>query len=470
MQERPEKKKRTIKKYFKQQVETAFSEKGIAGTLGSPLAAVYLAPRSLYEGAHSLANLGGAAIAGVNGHPEGARRQLGKSGKHFGRAARPVVVPVIQAGAILATPFVLAGAGIVLGAEYLAQYDGGRANNARRNNRHQPARVNNHNGNVNNNNVNNQNNQDLANRIELGKQLRDALHDRNYVEMERLLNNGARPNDTWRMNEGSEHKPLHAATELGDTNAMNIFIRHGARLNDVTSLGFSPLHIAVHSNDVAAAQLLIDRHADLNVMGGWNGETPMEMADRLGNFDVGQIIMAAGGVLSINRNNNNVNNNKAVMREPLIVRVNDATSESGSIEKEQAEQKAEKVELSEDASFYDHVVNDDKLYAKFIDQISTELLDDPRIIPNGQNCLNTRTIESPQYVRRNADGTFVDPFNRENFTLAGAEPNEELKLEFKNLHEDFMRQRRNRKLEEKGPQSARIIEEEASKNSERNVI
>jgi ankyrin repeat protein len=69
--------------------------------------------------------------------------------------------------------------------------------------------------------------------------------------------------------------PLLAAAQAGDVPAMEAALAQGAHLNEKDASGFTPLILAARSGSVPAVKLLLSRHADPDLPGGINGWTPL---------------------------------------------------------------------------------------------------------------------------------------------------------------------------------------------------
>ena len=79
--------------------------------------------------------------------------------------------------------------------------------------------------------------------------------------------------------------PLHVVCGWGDAAAAKILINAGAELNVPGDLGRTPLFDAVAWGDTGLIELLINAGADIN----WHddyGKTPMQLAINLGKEDV----------------------------------------------------------------------------------------------------------------------------------------------------------------------------------------
>ena len=87
-----------------------------------------------------------------------------------------------------------------------------------------------------------------------------------------LLENGA---DAEATNEVGE-TPIYASVQHPAT--FEILYAHGANIDARRRRGYTPLHVAVLSGDVAAVELLLRHWADVRIRGGFDDETALDIA------------------------------------------------------------------------------------------------------------------------------------------------------------------------------------------------
>ncbi|HWP98400.1 MAG TPA: ankyrin repeat domain-containing protein [Syntrophomonadaceae bacterium] len=73
--------------------------------------------------------------------------------------------------------------------------------------------------------------------------------------------------------------------------AMQLLLKHGARINDRDGAGNTPLHEAVYANFKDGAALLVDNGADLALKDA-QGKSPGDLALSLGNPDIASLLLA----------------------------------------------------------------------------------------------------------------------------------------------------------------------------------
>lgn len=111
------------------------------------------------------------------------------------------------------------------------------------------------------------------------RELRYALESRDSLRLEQLLKDYPKlveaelanrgPKDTW--------NPLHMAACYGDNQAIEILLKHKAKVNAKDANGLTPLHYTVALSRYNSAQLLINKGADMNAKGR-DGRSPLELA------------------------------------------------------------------------------------------------------------------------------------------------------------------------------------------------
>ncbi len=110
-------------------------------------------------------------------------------------------------------------------------------------------------------------------------ELRTALSLRDNVRLEQLLKAhpglidaqlaNRNPTDTW--------FPLHMAACYGNPEAIEILVKHKAKVNAKDANGLTPLHYTVSLSHFDCAEVLINKGADMNATGR-DGRTPIELA------------------------------------------------------------------------------------------------------------------------------------------------------------------------------------------------
>jgi ankyrin repeat protein len=110
-------------------------------------------------------------------------------------------------------------------------------------------------------------------------ELRRALDHRDNERLEQLLKDhpslvsaklvNRNPDDTW--------EPLHMAACFGNNEAIEILLKHKAKVNARDANGLTPLHYTVSLSRYQSAQLLINKGADMNAKGR-DGRSPLDLA------------------------------------------------------------------------------------------------------------------------------------------------------------------------------------------------
>ncbi|MEO6182386.1 MAG: ankyrin repeat domain-containing protein [Verrucomicrobiota bacterium] len=110
-------------------------------------------------------------------------------------------------------------------------------------------------------------------------ELRNVLSTRDNVRLEQLLKahpglidaqlENRNPTDTWR--------PLHMAACYGNPEAIEILVKHKAKVNAKDANGLTPLHYTVSLSHYDCAEMLINKGADMNATGR-DGRTPLDLA------------------------------------------------------------------------------------------------------------------------------------------------------------------------------------------------
>ena len=142
-----------------------------------------------------------------------------------------------------------------------------------------------------------------------------------------MLEAGADP-DVY-MNRPPYWRPLHAAIEAleegGSLEALELLIRHGARVDGRDREGdATPLLMAVFRGCTDAARLLLEHGADANAVGG-EGDSPLCWAAREGDVELARLLLehGAGATIDAGRGVDGMNALGAAARQlnPAMVRL-----------------------------------------------------------------------------------------------------------------------------------------------------
>ena len=90
---------------------------------------------------------------------------------------------------------------------------------------------------------------------------------------------------------GKSNTALHQATILRDDEMIRLLVSHGANVDALGRDGWTPLCMAVRSNAVDTAKVLLDCNASLHAPAG-NGKTPLEIASINGKAGVMELLQA----------------------------------------------------------------------------------------------------------------------------------------------------------------------------------
>ena len=107
------------------------------------------------------------------------------------------------------------------------------------------------------------------------------------MEIERLLEN--------RANIEAKHEPtartaLAVAAHCGNDLAMDMLLRHNARVDLVDTTGYTPIHLAASRGHYRAVELLLENHADPNTPGP-DGKSALRLASDGGYSEVVQLLL-----------------------------------------------------------------------------------------------------------------------------------------------------------------------------------
>ncbi len=127
-------------------------------------------------------------------------------------------------------------------------------------------------------------------KIRLLKKLIDAIYERDYDEIHRLVDLlNVDLNQVYEY-EGS---PLHVAVKEGDIELVKHFIEKGANVNIQGAFGETPLHIAVDRGYDVIVKLLLEKGADPNIQSN-EGNTPLHIAVISSSADIAYELLKAG--------------------------------------------------------------------------------------------------------------------------------------------------------------------------------
>ena len=94
---------------------------------------------------------------------------------------------------------------------------------------------------------------------------------------------------------------IHAATFMGNLEAVNQHIAAGSNLNEKDQFGSSPLSIAATFNKIDVALALIDAGADLNIKSA-DGSTPLHTASFFCRKDIVEALLENGADKTLRNN------------------------------------------------------------------------------------------------------------------------------------------------------------------------
>ena len=85
--------------------------------------------------------------------------------------------------------------------------------------------------------------------------------------------------------------PLLSAITIQNLDISEILIKGGFNINDTTDINFSPLHFASYYNLPKIVKLLLEKNANLHLKTKKEGEIPLHLACRKGNFEIVKLLL-----------------------------------------------------------------------------------------------------------------------------------------------------------------------------------
>ena len=124
--------------------------------------------------------------------------------------------------------------------------------------------------------------------------LYSAVRVKNVADVELLLQNDADAN----IQDTSGNTPLHICTFKGFSIISQLLIDSGCtEINRRSFIGRTPLHFAVHGENVAEVELLLKNNADAN-MQDYQGNTPLHISTCKGFSNISQLLIESGCKIS----------------------------------------------------------------------------------------------------------------------------------------------------------------------------
>jgi len=111
-----------------------------------------------------------------------------------------------------------------------------------------------------------------------------------------------RQNSIYNLQKGNNMiTPLLSAISIKNLELTEILIKKGFNINDTTDIKFTPLHFASYYNLPKIVQLLFQKKAETNIKTKKEGEIPLHLACRKGNFEIVKLLVN-------NKNSSYINN------------------------------------------------------------------------------------------------------------------------------------------------------------------
>ena len=100
--------------------------------------------------------------------------------------------------------------------------------------------------------------------------------------------------------------PLLSAISIKNLEISKILINKDYNINNTTDIKFTPLHFASYYNLVKIVKLLLQKNADLTIKTKKEGETPLHLACRKGNFEIVNLLLNNGysNIINIPKSDN----------------------------------------------------------------------------------------------------------------------------------------------------------------------
>jgi len=106
--------------------------------------------------------------------------------------------------------------------------------------------------------------------------------------------------------------PLHLAALDGRARAVELLVRAGAPVDQLTTDGWTPLLHASQLGELDTARVLLDLGANVNFRSTNYGNSPLHRAANFGYIDMANLLIARGAQVSIRNNSNNTPLHRAV--------------------------------------------------------------------------------------------------------------------------------------------------------------
>ncbi len=131
---------------------------------------------------------------------------------------------------------------------------------------------------------------------QFGDNLSTATMEGRVADVERMLNEGADPNES----PGRNRLPLLIAVQNGDKNLFELLLRRGARINGRPESP-APIHYAIFTQRPEFLRLLVDKGADVNARDN-TGDTPLTAAAKRGDVASIRYLLDHGAERNVKNN------------------------------------------------------------------------------------------------------------------------------------------------------------------------